>query len=188
MPSLTEAFGRNLSWPTRGVLIVGVGILLAWPALFPELFAGVDFLVRISETAILLCCILLFLNLWRRLGRTLHPSRSAFHDSRYPVIHLSLARIAAMVPAGPPRPAAHERPLCHLRLRSHGEHQRPLSRVRIADRTSRLGSISGREGLRCSSDLTVDLPRAIVAAIRPAAVPGNTSWCAIEPSPFGVRA
>lgn len=188
MPSLTEAFGRNLSWPTRGVLIVGVGILLAWPALLPELFAGVDFLVRISETAILLCCILLFLNLWRRLGRTVHPSRSAFHDSRYPVIHLSLARGAAMAPATPPGPASQQGSLRCLRLRSDREHQRSLPRMRVADRTSQLGSISGREGLRCSSDLTIDLPRAIVAAIRPAAVPGNTPWRAIGPSPFGVRA
>lgn len=59
---------RTLSWPTRAVLIAAVVIVLAWPTLFPKLFSSFDFLISVSHAAVLLCCILLFLRLWRRLA------------------------------------------------------------------------------------------------------------------------
>jgi hypothetical protein len=69
---------RSLSWPAYAVLIPGSVILLAWPALFPELFASVDFLVPMSHAAVLLCFILMILSVWRRLGQMLsRPMRIA---------------------------------------------------------------------------------------------------------------
>ena len=62
---------RNLSWPTRAVLVAGAVIMLAWPAIFPDLFTSVDFLVPLSHAAVLLCCLVAILGGWCRFRERL---------------------------------------------------------------------------------------------------------------------
>jgi hypothetical protein len=66
---------RNLSWPTRAVLVAGGVIMLAWPAIFPELFGSVDFLVPLSHAAVLLCCLVAILGGWCHLRERLSKPR-----------------------------------------------------------------------------------------------------------------